>query len=585
MKSYSLCLRKYSVLGMLLLCGAILGCKKYYDPPAVFEKQEIVSAKKRKVLLIGIDGATGEDVKKIMPPIISSILPNSKYSWQSRSDAPVSDAGTWKNIMTGIATIHKIQDSSFVVPESANEHEAVVEYPSIIERLQATPKMKYAVAVSPWKTMIDKLLIYADEPIAVSDDAAVADTAIKKLAINKADLVVVNFNQVNIAGLKYGYSADVAEYKAAVNQVDAYIGKLLEAVKARKTYANEEWLVVITSNHGGYNKGFTSQTDRERNSFNIYYHPAFKKTEIDNVPLTDAFLFPAAKAATDAKATLSAASSSIYEIGATGDKTIQFKALVRSSSTSNGQNFVLFSKSNVSYGTVNGWNFMVQINPDGTRKFRVTMGYNSSTFFYVYARNNFDLNKWYALTLKIYTQGSKRMAVLYVDGVAGDAVDISGRTIGNNVYDLFLGNLSTTTTAAVASGSFAVNDIAIYNKAISEAEIANFTCSDGIRSTDPSYANLIGYWPCKQVNGDKMLNQAPAAAGKDLVISGKGGVWNAFEKSVCNATAPSGNTVMAVSNSDIASQIIYWFGVNINESWKLSGKSWLKLYEVEFIKP
>lgn len=579
MKNYSLCLKKYSALMLLLLCAVIFGCKKYYDPPAVFEKQEIVSVKKRKVLLIGIDGATGEDVKKIMPPVISSILPSSKYSWQSRSDAPVSDAGTWKNIMTGIATIHKIQDSTFIVPESASEHDAVVEYPSLIERLQATPKMRYSVAISPWKTLVDRLLLYADEPIAVTNDAAAADTAVKKIGINKADLIVVNFNQVNQAGLKYGYSADVPEYKAAVTQVDTYIGKLLEAVKARKTYANEEWLVVITSNHGGYNKGFTSQTDRERNSFNLYYNPAFKKVEIDNVPLTDAFLFPAAKAATDVKATLAAANSSSYEVGASGDKTIQMKAQIRSSSTSSGANFVLLSKLNHSYSSTNGWEIMVQVNADGTRQYRAILGYG--TLLFVPAPTKLQLNQWSAITLKIYTEAGKRMAALYIDGVAGTPVDITGRTIGTNAYDLTLGNITT----AVSTGSFVVNDIAIYNKALSDDDIKNFTCSDGIKTTDANYSNLIGYWPCKQVNGDKLLNQAPSAVGKDLVIAGNGGSWTALEKSVCNATAPSGNTIMAVSNSDIASQIIYWFGVNINDSWKLNGKSWLKLYEVEFYKP
>jgi len=579
MKNYPFSLKKYSTLVILLLCAVIFGCKKYYDPPAVFEKQEIVSVKKRKVLLIGIDGATGEDMKKIMPPVITSILPNSKYSWQSRSDAPVSDAGTWKNIMTGIATIHKIQDSTFIVPESASEHDAVVEYPSLIERLQATPKMRYSVAISPWKTLVDRLLLYADEPIAVNNDAAAADTAVKKIGISKADLVVVNFNQVNQAGLKYGYSADVPEYKTAVTQVDTYIGKLLEAVKARKTYNNEEWLVVITSNHGGYNKGFTSQTERERNSFNIYYNPAFKKVEIDNVPLTDGFLFPAAKAVTDVKAVLASANAALYDIGTTGDKTMQLKVQVKSTGGANAH-AVILSKLNTSYGTVNGWEFMVELSATATRRFRVVMGYNSSTLIYVYAPANFDLNKWYAVTLKIYTDAGKRMAVLYVDGVPGAAVDITGRNIGTVPYDLILGNIN----SAVSTSSYAVNDIAIYNKALSDDEIKNFTCSDGIKTTDASYASLIGYWPCKQVNGTKLLNQAPAATGKDLVFGGNGGSWTALEKSVCNATAPSGNTIMAVSNSDIASQIIYWFGVNVNDSWKLNGKSWLKLYEVEFFK-
>lgn len=579
MKNYSLCKKEYSVLTILLLCALIFGCKKYYDPPAVFEKQEIVSVKKRKVLLIGIDGATGEDMKKIMPPVISSILPNSKYSWQSRSDAPVSDAGTWKNIMTGIATIHNIQDSTFIVPESASEHDAVVEYPSFIERLQATPKMRYSVAISPWQSLVDRLLLYADEPIAVNNDAAAADTAVKKIGISKADLVVVNFNQVNQAGLKYGYSADVPEYKTAVTQVDTYIGKLLDALKARKTYANEEWLVVITSNHGGINKGFTSQTERERNSFNLYYNPAFKKVEIDNMPLTDGFLFPAAKAVTDVKAVLASANAALYDIGTTGDKTMQLKVQVKSTGGASAH-AVILSKLNASYGTVNGWEFMVELSATATRRFRVVMGYNSSTLIYVYAPANFDLNKWYAITLKIYTDAGKRMAVLYVDGVPGAAVDITGRNIGTVPYDLILGNIN----SAVSTSSYAVNDIAIYNKALSDDEIKSFTCSDGIKTTDPSYANLIGYWPCKQVNGTKLLNQAPGAIGKDLILGGNGGSWTPLEKTVCNATAPSGNTIMAVSNSDIASQIIYWFGVNINDSWKLNGKSWLKLYEVEFYK-
>ena len=59
---------------LLMLCFAFLGCKKYFDPPDVFEEQTIVNVKRKKVLLIGLDGITGADLKTIAPPKIQEIL-------------------------------------------------------------------------------------------------------------------------------------------------------------------------------------------------------------------------------------------------------------------------------------------------------------------------------------------------------------------------------------------------------------------------------------------------------------------------------------------------------------------------------
>ena len=43
--------------------------------------------------------------------------------------------------------------------------------------------------------------------------------------------------------------------------------KLIEAVKARPTYETEDWLILITSDHGGYVRGHGGSTLMERMMF------------------------------------------------------------------------------------------------------------------------------------------------------------------------------------------------------------------------------------------------------------------------------------------------------------------------------
>ncbi len=556
---------------LALLC--LQGCKKYFDPPFVYEDQQVNVKKKRKVLFISIDGATGLDVKTIMPPKIASILPNSKYSWNAWSDAPVSDGGTWKNIMTGVnGGRHGVRDSTFEVPEGSDLEGAVTVYPTFIERLQASGKMKYSAAVTPWQNLTERLLIYADQPLTVASDVLVRDSAVAKIKEFRNDLVIANFNSVNKAGLTYGYSADVPEYKNALLQVDGYVGDLLDAVKSRKTYADEEWLVVITSNHGGVNKGFNSGTQRERNVFAIYYSPMFKRTEIEPIPVT-ATVGLTSKSTV---ATLPAADGAAYNPGATSDFTVQFKIMLKTKVTGT-SHAVLLSKTSAAYGALNGWEFMW----DATnQKFRVLLGVGSSTtLVYLYGTVNPDLNTWSTLALKIFTKDGKRYAQFFNNGKpAADPTDITGKNIGTNTTSLIAGSIS----SSLGTCSEIVNNIAIYNTALSDEAISNYVCQEDITSSDPYYANLVGYWPCSEASGSVFVNRSPLAPGKDLIVTGTSS-WNMISSWSCQVP-PAGSTAMFMQNSDIAPQIYYWFGAKIEDKWGLDGKVFLSGYESEFIK-
>lgn len=560
---------------ILMLCFAFLGCKKYFDPPDVFEEQTVINVKKKKVLLIGIDGLTGVDLKTIAPPKIQSILSNSKYSYDGWADAPVSDAGSWKNIMTGVTVgLHGVVDSTFDVSSAdlGQEHDDLAVYPTFIERLQASGKMKYSAAITSWPKLSEQVFIYTDNPIVVANDALVADSTLKKIGESRMDLIIANFNGANKAGLAYGFDANVPQYRTAVLQLDTYIGQLLDGIKARKDYAKEDWLVIITSTHGGEGKTYPPLSKRSRNIFTIYHQPDFVGKELPAQPIVDAVNLPSKN--TTAK--LAAADASIYNLGTTGNFTIQFKINLKTVS-SGSSHAVLLSKTNAAYGSVNGWQFMYEAS---TKYFRVLLGNGTqSVLKFLVGNIPAEVNQWYTLALKVYTQGTTRYAQLYNNGKAvGTPTDITGFNMGLTTTDLVVGSIA----SSLGTCSQTVSQIAIYNTALSDQAIQDFVCMDAISTTDANYNNLIGYWPCNEATGSVFKNMAPGATGKDLTITTANNAT--FSWASVAAWSCANNKLYLTQNSDISQQIYYWFGTNIDTKWVTNGKVWLSDFEADFIK-
>lgn len=566
---------------MALLC--LQGCKKYFDPPFVNEEQQQIIKKQRKVLLVVIDGATGADIKTIAPPKITAMLANSKYSWDALADFIPSDAGTWKNIMTGVGVgKHGIEDDTFEVPSGGDghEHDATTSYPTVIERLQASGKIRRSAGITTWAPLNNKLFVYADYPIKVATDAEVKDSALVKLKGLSNDFVIVNFSDVLKAGTSFGFSPNVSQYKDAVLKADGYIGEMLDAIKGRKTYAAEEWLIIVTSNHGGTGTGYgeISNRTRDRNIFTLYYSANFKGKEIVPPVAIDGVKFT--EGAITAK--LAGTNAELYNLGSTGSYTIEFRLRIYAFGT---QNSTIFFKSNSPANSNPGWWF-IHNGSNGTWRFVVRRGPTgggnktlTSADLGAAAPPKMTTDKWYTLAAKIYMEGTKRMMIIYQDGVKASApMDITGEDIVSPA-ELFAGWKS----GFGNNTNQSVSNIRIWNTALPDSKILEDACADGVGPADPYYNNLIGYWPCNDGLAE-FVNYSPLAKGKDLALTGNY-VWDFLEKPVCG-TAPSPILPgqFALRNTDIASQIFYWFGVTIDAKWKLDGQVFLSSFESEFIK-
>src|SRR5690606_36391721 len=78
-----------------------------------------------------------------------------------------------------------------------------------------------------------------------------ADRAIQALREDDPTDLFVYFHQTDSAGHSLGFGPDRPSYIRAIENVDRHVGRLIEALQARPTYANEDWLICVCTDHGG----------------------------------------------------------------------------------------------------------------------------------------------------------------------------------------------------------------------------------------------------------------------------------------------------------------------------------------------
>jgi arylsulfatase A-like enzyme len=87
--------------------------------------------------------------------------------------------------------------------------------------------------------------------MAYATDEEVTDAVIRLVAESKLDVLFLHFDEVDRAGHRHGYSPDVQEYVEAIERIDGYVGNIVGALAARPSYSGEDWLVMLTTDHGG----------------------------------------------------------------------------------------------------------------------------------------------------------------------------------------------------------------------------------------------------------------------------------------------------------------------------------------------
>jgi predicted AlkP superfamily pyrophosphatase or phosphodiesterase len=101
----------------------------------------------------------------------------------------------------------------------------------------------------------------------VADSLSVA-AATKHIATQDVDAAFVYLGDIDVVGHEVGSLAD--EYREAIEWSDGQIGLLLQALERRSTYADENWLILVATDHGRRDDGgHGGSSDLERTVFVI----------------------------------------------------------------------------------------------------------------------------------------------------------------------------------------------------------------------------------------------------------------------------------------------------------------------------
>ncbi len=82
-----------------------------------------------------------------------------------------------------------------------------------------------------------------------------------------ADFIFVIYEQTDAEGHSYGFTINNPNYKKAFKEADKYGYDTINAIKSRPTYQSEDWLIIITSDHGGINIEHGKESIQERMTF------------------------------------------------------------------------------------------------------------------------------------------------------------------------------------------------------------------------------------------------------------------------------------------------------------------------------
>lgn len=212
------------------------------------------AAKTPKVLVIGLDGTLLNRIKDADAPNLDALMtagltaPSSIYA---NPLAPTLSGPGWSTIITGVwPDKHNVKDNTFTGSRFA-------QYPDFLTRIETAEPSLNTYAVSSWAPLTDTVFS-SKVDTRVSTPGAEYDTgttsrAVARLRDGNPDAVFVQLDNVDHAGHSYGAAGP--QYLDAIHGVDSQVGQMVAAVKSRASYPNEDWLIMITADHGHTDPG------------------------------------------------------------------------------------------------------------------------------------------------------------------------------------------------------------------------------------------------------------------------------------------------------------------------------------------
>jgi len=234
-----------------------------------------------KVLLIGIDGVRPDVLAEVPTPHIDALAATGSYTSNARTGMPSVSGPSWSSMLTGVwPEKHGVVDNDF----TGKRYDL---YPDFLTRIERMHPELATFAVVDWEPLgaaedgiptisdaVDtKHVLDGYEVGWVEGDERSVALAVEHLATADPDALFVYLG--NPDEVSHEHESIGPEYRDAIALADAHVGRLVAAVRARTTYAQEDWLVLVSTDHGRTNAGeHGGDTPEERTIFFLASGPS-----------------------------------------------------------------------------------------------------------------------------------------------------------------------------------------------------------------------------------------------------------------------------------------------------------------------
>lgn len=219
-----------------------------------------------KVLLFDIDGVRWDKLQQADTPTFDALAAEGQLGPSYIHGPPVAEtvsAPGRSNTLTGVWP-----DKHGVVDNSMDGND-IENYPDLLTRLEGVNPDLSTFSITDWQNFSDTVIGTPDVKMVQTDDGDVPDQSrrtaaaiVKAMTERNPDAGYVYFHDPDAAGHTHG--SDSPEYIAAIEQADSLVGEIVQAVRERPTYGEEDWLFLVGTDHGQVGSGHGGNDHRER---------------------------------------------------------------------------------------------------------------------------------------------------------------------------------------------------------------------------------------------------------------------------------------------------------------------------------
>lgn len=240
-----------------------------------------------KVLVIGIDGVRPDVLAEVPTPNLDALAAEGAFTAHARTGLPSVSGPGWSSFLTGVwPDKHGVTDNDF----TGKRYE---EFPDFLTRIEQVRPQLNTFAVADWLPLMEqederptlgpaidvRHALNGSELGWAEADARSVELAVEHLGSADPDALFVYLG--NPDETSHHFRSIGEEYRTAIALADAHVGLLVEAVRARATYAEEDWLILSSTDHGRRpNGGHGGDTPEERTIYYLVSGPSASRGEL-----------------------------------------------------------------------------------------------------------------------------------------------------------------------------------------------------------------------------------------------------------------------------------------------------------------